>query len=85
MCISVHPNFVFFLMYTIFLSPLSYNIVHGYIQLEVSGRGAENFLESLMVADLQNLDINTGIYMYIHLSMHMYTRVILPDYISIYV
>ena len=29
-------------------------------QLEVSGSGAEQFLESVMVADLKNLHVNTG-------------------------
>ena len=38
-------------------------------QLEVSGSGAEQFLESVMVADLKNLHINTGKSVHVHMVM----------------
>ena len=33
---------------------------HVLMQLEMSGENAEAFLESVMVADLRDLNINTG-------------------------
>ena len=54
------------------------HVLNIFIQLEVSGSGAEQFLESVMVADLKSLHVNAG-------SNYMYMSVITCTYIHVYI